>query len=132
MSFVTDEMRSFVKKVSRAAIASIKEDGSPHITIKNGRLRKDGTLELWAIFGDATTKNLERDPRICVTFTDFEESRGYRFNGKAKVLTEGERYQKVKSDLSGAGWDLQALIKVDVDEITLISQNPDEVDKKVF
>ncbi len=46
MSFVTDDMRDFVKTVSRGMLASLDESGYPHVTVKNGRLRKDGVLEL--------------------------------------------------------------------------------------
>ncbi|MFW9862034.1 MAG: pyridoxamine 5'-phosphate oxidase family protein [Candidatus Thorarchaeota archaeon] len=131
MSFVTEEMRGFVKSVSRGLIATIDRDGYPHVTVKNGRLRKDGVLELWGVFGEATVNNLKRDPKICVTFADFDTAWGYRFKGRASVTTSGERYEKVRNNLEKMGWTLKELITVEVEDITLISQIPEEVDKKV-
>ncbi|MHA2139948.1 MAG: pyridoxamine 5'-phosphate oxidase family protein [Candidatus Thorarchaeota archaeon] len=132
MTFATEEMRGFVKAVSRGLIATIDKDGYPHVTIKNGRLKKDGLLELWGVFGEETVGNLNRDPRICVTFADFDKAWGYRFKGKGEIKTSGERFEKVKGNLEKMGWTLKELITVDIESITLISQNPEEVNKKVF
>ncbi|MEE8354419.1 MAG: pyridoxamine 5'-phosphate oxidase family protein, partial [Candidatus Bathyarchaeia archaeon] len=59
MAFVTDEIRNFVKDVSRGIVATVDRDGQPHVSVKNGRLRKDGTLELWNVFGEETVQNIE-------------------------------------------------------------------------
>jgi general stress protein 26 len=125
-------MRDFVKRVSRGLLATIDEDGYPHVTVKNGRLRKDGILELWGVYGDMTVSNIRKNPNVCVTFADFEEARGYRFKGKGEVSTSGERFEKVRGNLEKMRWTLKELISVEVEGITLISQNPGEVNKKVF
>ncbi len=132
MTFANDKIRNFVKEVSRGIVATVESDGQPHISVKNGRLRRDGTLELWNVFGGETVLNIEANPRVCVTFTDFNEVKGYRFKGLGKIEREGERFTKVKENLARAKWVLRALIRVHVKEVTLISQKPDEVNKKIF
>ena len=132
MSFVTEEMRGFVKTVSRGLMATIDENGFPHVTVKNGRLRKDGVLELWGVFGEETVGNLKRNSNTCVTFADFENAWGYRFKGVGEVLTSGDRFEKVRGNLDKMGWVLKELITVDVDSISLLSQNPEEVNKRIF
>ncbi len=132
MSFVTDEMRGFVKEVSRGLVATIDENGFPHVSIKNGRLKKDGSLELWGVFGEETVSNIKRDPRICVAFADFGKALGYRFKGRGEVATSGEKFEKVRGNLEKFGWVLKELIIVDVEGISLISQKSGEVNKKVF
>ena len=132
MSFVTEEMRGFVKSVSRGLMATIDENGFPHVTVKNGRLRKDGVLELWGVFGEETVGNLKRNSNTCVTFADFEKAWGYRFKGVGEVLTSGERFEKVRGNLDKMGWVLKELITVDVDTISLISQKSGEVNKRIF
>ncbi len=132
MMFVTEEMRGFVKTISRGLVATIDKDGYPHVTVKNGRLKKDGFLELWGVFGEETVSNLRNNPNICVTFADFEKAWGYRFKGKGEVSTTGERFEKVKGNLENMGWTLKELITVKADGVTLISQNPGEVNMKIF
>ena len=132
MAFVTDEIRNFVKDISRGIVATVDGDGQPHVSVKNGRLRKDGTLELWDVFGEETVQNIEANPGVCVAFVNFEEATGYRFKGPGAIERGGERFDKVKGNLAGAGWVLNALIRVQVEEVTLISQKSDEVDKKIF
>lgn len=132
MSFVTDDMRDFVKTVSRGMLASLDESGYPHVTVKNGRLRKDGVLELWGVFGDMTVNNIKKNPNVCVTFADFEKAWGYRYKGRAKVNTSGDRFDKVKGNLQSFGWILKELITIDVESITLVSQEPSEVNKRIF
>ncbi|MHA2025809.1 MAG: pyridoxamine 5'-phosphate oxidase family protein [Candidatus Thorarchaeota archaeon] len=132
MSFVTDEMRSFVKSVSRGMLGTIDEDGYPHVTVKNGRLRKDGVLELWGVFGDITVNNIKQNPNVCVTFADFEKAWGYRYKGKAEVNTGGDRFEKVKGDLESFGWSLKELITINVESITLVSQQGSEINKKIL
>ena len=132
MSFVTDDMRDFVKTVSRGMLASLDESGYPHVTVKNGRLRKDGVLELWGVFGDMTVNNIKKNPNVCVTFADFEKAWGYRYKGRAKVNTSGDRFDKVKGNLQSFGWILKELITIDVESITLVSQEPSEVNKRIL
>lgn len=132
MSFVTDEMRAFVKEVSRGLVGTIDENGFPHVTIKNGRLKKDGSLELWGVFGEETVSNIKRNPRICVTFADFDKAWGYRFKGRGEVATSGEKFKKVRANLGKFGWVLKELIIVEVEGISLISQELGEVNKRIF
>lgn len=132
MSFVNDEMRGFVKTVSRGLMATIDENGFPHVTVKNGRLRKDGVLEIWGVFGEETVSNLKRNPNVCVTFADFEKAWGYRFKGKGEVVTNGERFEKVSGNLDKMGWALKELILVNVENISLVSQNPGEINKRIL
>lgn len=132
MAFVTDEIRNFVKTVSRGIVATVDGEGQPHVSVKNGRLRKDGTLELWNVFGEETVLNIEAHSRVCVAFADFEEAKGYRFKGPGTIERNGDRFEKVKGNLAGSGWVLNALIRVQVEGVTLMSQKPGEVDKKIF
>jgi hypothetical protein len=43
-----------------------------------------------------------------------------------------ERFEKVRSNIEKMDWTLKELITADVEGITLISQNPGEVNKKIF
>ncbi len=115
MAFVTDEIRNFVKDVSRGIVATVDRDGQPHVSVKKGRLRKDGSLELWNVFGEETVQNIEANPGVCVAFVNFEEATGYRFKGLGAIERAEERFEKVKGNLSGAGWVLNALIRVQVE-----------------
>ena len=121
-----------MKSVSRGLVATIDDNGFPHVSVKNGRLRKDGVLELWGVFGEETVGNLKRNPNLCVTFADFEKAWGYRFKGKGEVIMSGERFEKVSGNLDSMGWALKELITVKVDSISLVSQNLGEVNKRIF
>ncbi len=132
MSFVNDEMRKFVKTVSRGLLATIDVKGYPHVTVKNGRLRKDGVIEIWGVFGKMTVENIQANPNVCVTFADFEKAWGYRFKGKAKVEISGNRYDKVEEQLNQFRWKLKELISIEVENITLVSQEASEINKQIM
>jgi len=65
------EIRTFFRGQRAYSIASVNEDGSPHVSpIGSLFLRGDGTGFFLERFTSALPANLDRDPRVCVMVTN--------------------------------------------------------------
>ena len=69
--------------------------------------------------GRRTYENLKRNPNIAIAVLDREKMQGYRFVGKAELITEGELYEQAKQRTEAMKLLTapQAAVKVKVDEI---------------
>jgi hypothetical protein len=96
------EVRNIVRRAVRSSlhcsVASINDDGSPHVTpIGSVMLTEPGRALFFEVFTTQLVRNLERDPRLCVLAVDtgkrfwleslargrFERPPGVRLTGTA-------------------------------------------------
>ncbi len=96
MGIVNEAMRRMVNEQKLGFIATVSEDGRPNLSPK-------GTLAVWdpdhLIFADlaspTTVRNLRSRPSVEVNVVDPFTRKGFRFRGRAQVLSpeaEGGRY----------------------------------------
>jgi predicted pyridoxine 5'-phosphate oxidase superfamily flavin-nucleotide-binding protein len=94
MAILTEKVQDFVRLQRLGYIATVCPDGTPNLSPK-------GTLTVWdgdhLIFADirspGTIKNLQSNPAIEINVVDEFIRKGYRFKGKAQVLSEGPQYE---------------------------------------
>jgi predicted pyridoxine 5'-phosphate oxidase superfamily flavin-nucleotide-binding protein len=62
---------------------------------------------------------VQNDPRVAIAVADRSKLQGYRFVGKAEIITEGELYDGAKklADMMKMPVPPKAAVKVKVDEI---------------
>lgn len=90
MGVLTDDMKRVVREQSLAFVATVNPDGSPNVSPK-------GTISVWdddhLVFADIaspnTMANLERNADVELNVVDPVVRKGYRFKGRAAVITEG-------------------------------------------
>lgn len=71
MAEITDEARAILDKKAYASIATLREDGSPQVTIV--WIDSDSNEVIFnTAEGRLKTENLKRDPRIAITIPDPE------------------------------------------------------------
>ncbi len=79
----------FLRRRQFAHLATVNPDGSPHVTPL--WVDTDGeSVLLNTALGRVKTRNLERDPRLAISITDFENPYSQlTVSGRAELIQEG-------------------------------------------
>jgi predicted pyridoxine 5'-phosphate oxidase superfamily flavin-nucleotide-binding protein len=96
MGILTEEMQRLVRRVRLGYVATVCPDGTPNLSPK-------GTTTVWdddhLVFADIrspdTVANVRHNPVVEINVVDPFLRKGYRFKGRAQVLTEGDRYEQI-------------------------------------
>jgi predicted pyridoxine 5'-phosphate oxidase superfamily flavin-nucleotide-binding protein len=90
------DMRRVVDEQRLGFVATVCADGTPNLSPK-------GTTAVWDdehlvflhIYSEGTVANLARNPAVEVNVVDPIVRKGYRFKGRAEVLTDGATHDAV-------------------------------------
>ncbi len=132
MAILSEKVQRFVRIQRLGYVATVCPDGTPNLSPK-------GTLTVWdenhLIFADirspGTVKNLQSNPAIEINVVDEFIRKGYRFKGKAQVLTEGTLYNQImdfyiQKEVFDAPRRIRAIVLVEVEQVrALISPGYD-------
>ena len=96
MGILNEDMQRVVHEQRLGFIATVCPDGTPNLSPK-------GTTTVWdsehLVFADicspGTVENLKANPAIEINVVDPVVRKGYRFKGKATVLTKGELFDQI-------------------------------------
>lgn len=119
MAKLTEEMKALIG-TQQCFVATASPDGMPNIGPKRStHVLDDEHLAFFELTGGRTWENLQRNPRVAVAVVDRDKMQGYRFNGKAELLTEGELFEGAKklAEMMKMPVPPKAAVKVKVDEI---------------
>ena len=91
----TDEIKNLLAEQKLGFVATVSPDNTPNLSPK-------GTIIIWnddLIFADIkspnTIANLKKNPSIEINVVDPLSRKGYRFKGVAKIISEGEEFDKI-------------------------------------
>ncbi|MEV5690217.1 PPOX class F420-dependent oxidoreductase [Micromonospora globbae] len=89
MQILTDEDLALLREPQLAHVATIEEDGSPHVTPV--WIDTDGEHILFnTVAGRVKYENLRRDPRVSISVSDrADDFRTLWVKGTAELVTEG-------------------------------------------
>ena len=92
----TEKIRKFVSQQKLGFVATVSPDGTPNLSPKGTISVLDkNTLVFANIRSPQTIENLEKNPSIEINIVDLFSRRGYRFKGIAKIISDGEEYNKI-------------------------------------
>jgi len=95
---LTQETKDFVNKQRMGFVATIGPANKPNLSPKGTTIAfDDGHLAFTGIRSDQTISNLKVNPNLEVNVVDPIRRRGYRFQGTAKILSDGEEFEKILS-----------------------------------
>lgn len=122
MAILTEDMKRVVREQRLGFVATVSPDGRPNLSPK-------GTTTVWdddhLVFADirspCTIANLRQNPAVEVNVVDWFIRKGYRFKGKATLLTEGPFFEEVvafyeKQGLFDAPRRIQTIVLIKVEE----------------
>jgi predicted pyridoxine 5'-phosphate oxidase superfamily flavin-nucleotide-binding protein len=123
MALLTEKVQNFVRIQRLGYVATVCPDGTPNLSPK-------GTLTVWdgdhLVFADlnspGTVRNLQNNPSIEINVVDEFIRKGYRFKGKAQVLTEGTLYEQIldfytRKGLFDAPRRVRAIVLIEVAQV---------------
>ncbi|HZO70925.1 MAG TPA: pyridoxamine 5'-phosphate oxidase family protein [Ktedonobacteraceae bacterium] len=118
MGILTEDMQRIVREQRLGYVATICADGTPNLSPK-------GTVACWdddhLIFADivspGTVANLRHNPAIEINVVDPLVRKGYRFKGRATVLTEEPPFEQILAFYRqrGTANPIQAIVLIQVE-----------------
>lgn len=98
MPTLTQEIKDFVNKQRMGFVATIGPANKPNLSPKGTTITLDDNhLAFTGIRSDQTISNLKVNPNLEINVVDPIRRRGYRFQGTAKILSDGEEFEKILS-----------------------------------
>ncbi len=93
---LTADMQRVVREQALGFVATVRADGTPSLSPKGTTtVWDDEHLAFLHIHSEGTVANLESNPRVEVNVVDPVMRKGYRFAGRAEVLTSGPCFEEV-------------------------------------
>jgi len=93
---ITEKIRKFVSQQKLGFVATVSPNGTPNLSPKGTiSVLDENTLVFANIRSPQTIENLEKNPSIEINIVDPFSRRGYRFKGTAKIISDGEEYNKI-------------------------------------
>jgi uncharacterized protein len=91
-----EDMRRVVREQSLGFVATVRPDGTPNLSPKGTTIVWDDEhLVFLHLHSPGTVANLAVNPSIEINVVDPIVRKGYRFKGRAEVLTSGDRHAEV-------------------------------------
>lgn len=118
MAKLTEEMKEMIGK-QQAWVATASSTGVPNIGPKRStRVLDDEHIIFSEITGGKTYENLQKNPQLCVAVVDRDQMSGYRFYGKAELITSGPLFEAAVQNLKKVNLPPpKAVVKMKIDEI---------------
>ena len=93
---ITEKIGKFVSQQKLGFVATVSPNGTPNLSPKGTiSVLDENTLVFANIRSPQTIENLEKNPSIEINIVDPFSRRGYRFKGIAKIISDGEEYNKI-------------------------------------
>ena len=93
---ITEKIGKFVSQQKLGFVATVSPNGTPNLSPKGTiSVLDENTLAFANIRSPQTIENLEKNPSIEINIVDPFSRRGYRFKGMAKIISDGEEYNKI-------------------------------------
>ncbi|MCR4470473.1 pyridoxamine 5'-phosphate oxidase family protein [Burkholderia sp. SCN-KJ] len=120
MPILTADMRNVVQRAILSFVATVNEDGSPNLSPKASLIVRDDALFFADIASPQTIENLRGNPAISINVVDVFARRGYRFNGVAWILPDGDLDRTYISEwvwrTNGHDYPVNHVVRIDVRE----------------
>jgi len=118
VSTLTQEIKDFVNKQRLGFVATIGPGNKPNLSPKGTTVAWDDEHLIFAdIKSPQTISNLEVNPNLEINVVDPVKRKGYRFAGTAKILSEGEEFEKILAHYRtlGVKSKVKAIVLVTID-----------------
>ncbi len=117
---ISEKIGKFVSQQKLGFVATVSPDGTPNLSPKGTiSVLDENTLAFANIRSPQTIENLEKNPSIEINIVDPFSRRGYRFKGMAKIISDGEEYNKILLSYkqNGVKTTIKSIVIVNVKQI---------------
>ena len=111
-----DKIKNFVNFQKLGYVATISSDGTPNLSPKGTiTILDDSRLVFANIRSPQTIVNLDKNSSIEINVIDPFSRMGYRFKGTAKIISDGDDFQKILTFFEEKG------IKSKISDIVIVN-----------
>lgn len=97
MASLNEDMKALLKS-QQVWVATAGKDGQPDVAIKgSAKIIDDEHLAFFEMVGGRTWSNVQSNPRVAMATAEPGKMKGYRFEGKAEIITSGPLYEEAKN-----------------------------------
>jgi len=119
---ITKEVAQSIQSSVLCWFATVAKDGRPNVSPKEAFMHdSNGRILVAHIASPQTVRNIENEPRVCLSFIDVFTQKGHKVRGTARILRESdEHFQEQRSRLMqmiGDAFEILAVIEVEPTEI---------------
>ncbi len=117
MAKITDAMKEVIKG-AQAWVATAGADGKPSLSMKGSfKIVDDENIAYFEMVGNRTWANVQINPWVAIAVANPAKMQGYRFEGKAEIVTSGPLFDDAKKLGDMMKIAPKAAIKIKVEEI---------------
>ena len=117
MAKLTDKMKEVITG-QQAWVATGVADGRPSLAIKgSAKIVDDEHIAFFELVGNRTWANIQRNPWVAIAMSDPAKFKGFRFEGKAEIITSGPLYEEAKKLGEMMKMVPKAVISIKIEEI---------------
>jgi hypothetical protein len=115
MGILTDEMKRVVAEIQLCYAATVTPDGKPNLSPKGSiTVLGDDELGFADLASPGTVENLRHNPFIELNVVDPFVRRGFRFKGRAEVVSDPNAHGLIAKTL-GPDYPFEKVVKVRVE-----------------
>jgi hypothetical protein len=102
---ITDEIKERILRSQdekkHCIWATAGKKGEPDISFRGSTfVWDDEHIAFWDRSGGISTKNMEENPKVCMLYVDIQSRVGWRFDGHATILRDGDLRKKIMAQVS--------------------------------
>ena len=117
MAKLTDKMKEVITG-QQAWVATGGADGRPSLAIKgSAKIVDDEHIAFFELVGNRTWANIQKNPWVAIAMSDPTKFKGFRFEGKAEIITSGPLYEEAKKLGEMMKMTPKAAISIKIEEI---------------
>ena len=95
MPKINEKLAELLQKREFVSIATVGKDGQPNSVPKFLFRGKGNYLYLVDYVFGKTVTNIRENPKVSVSFMDFDNLEAYRFNGNARLIESGRAFDAI-------------------------------------
>ncbi|MBX2864892.1 MAG: pyridoxamine 5'-phosphate oxidase family protein [Leptolyngbyaceae cyanobacterium MAG.088] len=119
---ITAEIAQSIESSVLCWLATVAPDGGPNVSPKEAFMHDgNGKIIVAHIASPQTVRNIENNPRVCLSFVNVFTQKGHKVRGTATILRAShERYPQQKANLAqlvGDTFPISAVIEIEPTKI---------------
>ena len=120
MGILTEDMKRLVAEIRLCYAATVSADGKPNLSPKGSlTVLGDNELGFADLASPRTVENLRHNPFIELNVVDPFVRRGYRFKGRADIVSDHEASALIAQTL-GPEYPFERIVKIHVEEALVV------------
>lgn len=122
---LTDEIKFYLQHSVLCWLATISEDGTPNVSPKEIFVPEGDTYVLIAhVASPKSVRNIKVNPKVCLSFVEVFEQRGFKLNGTARVVEPSDSHYDSRvaplKKIATERFPIQSFIEVEVQKVARI------------